>query len=352
MANDVENQQHNLNMTMKIPVRLSFILLCGALLAAPRCSTFAQVDDAIIELVRGVVQADRQETVAAALQLTDAEAEKFWPLYQQYRVEMDRVGDGLVNLVRRYAFHYPNVPEDVAKSMLKELAGLEKERVATRAGFLKKFDKFLPASKTLRFAQVENRLDLALRLELAAGIPLVPVEGTLTADAAGAVAIEEGVAGGVLVRTVEVTAAVIMIDKANRKVTLLSPDGFKTTVKASQDVANFDQIRVGDRLKVTATEELVVRLADPGESVDDQADVVVALAPIGAKPGALAAETVQIIGTITAMDASKRTATLKFEDGVSKTFPVRDDVDLARRKIGDRVVFQVTEMIAIEIEQP
>jgi hypothetical protein len=86
--------------------------------------------------------------------------------------------------------------------------------------------------------------------------------------------------------------------------------------------------------------------------VDDQVDAVVALAPIGAKPGVMAAETVQIIGTITAMDSAKRTATLKFEDGASKTFPVRDDVDLAQRKIGDKVVFQVTEMIAIAFEKP
>jgi hypothetical protein len=337
---------------MKLPGKLPFILLCGAILAAPQFSTFAQGDDETIELVRGVIRADRQETVAEALQLTEAEGEKFWPLYHQYRAEMDRVGDGLVKLVHRYAFHYPNVPEDVAKSMLKELANLEKEQVATRSAFLKKFGKILPASKTLRFAQVENRLDLALRLELASGTPLVPVEGRLTGDAAGAVAIEEGVAGGVMVQTVEVTAAVIMIDNANRKVTLLSPDGFKTTVKAGPDVINFDQIRVGDQLKVTATEELVVRLADPGETVGDATDAVVALAPIGAKPAGLAAETVQIIGTITAMDSAKRTATLKFEDGVSKTFPVRDDVDLAGRKIGDKVVFQVTEMIAIEIENP
>jgi hypothetical protein len=52
------------------------------------------------------------------------------------------------------------------------------------------------------------------------------------------------------------------------------------------------------------------------------------------------------------MDSAQRTATLKFEDGASKTFPVRDDVDLAQRKIGDKVVLQITEMIAIDIEQP
>jgi hypothetical protein len=39
---------------------------------------------------------------------------------------------------------------------------------------LKKFTKVLPKSKALRFSQLENRLDLAMRLQLASVIPLVP----------------------------------------------------------------------------------------------------------------------------------------------------------------------------------
>jgi hypothetical protein len=64
------------------------------------------------------------------------------------------------------------------------------------------------------------------------------------------------------------------------------------------------------------------------------------------------AETVQVIGTITAIDTAKRTATLKFEDGTSRTFPVRGDVNLAKRKVGERVVFQITEMVAITVTKP
>ena len=53
-----------------------------------------------------------------------------------------------------------------------------------------------------------------------------------------------------------------------------------------------------------------------------------------------------------AIDPGKRTATLRFEDGSTKTFPVRDDIDLSLRKVGEKVVFLVTEMIAISVEKP
>ena len=114
------------------------------------------------------------------MQLTEKESKTFWPLYHEYRAEMDKVADGLISLVKDYDKSYPDVPEASAERMLKDLIDLEKKQLATREKYLKKFSKVLPAPKTLRFAQVENRLDLALRLELAAGIPLVPIEGRMT----------------------------------------------------------------------------------------------------------------------------------------------------------------------------
>jgi len=88
----------------------------------------------------------------------------------------------------------------------------------------------------------------------------------------------------------------------------------------------------------------------PGGLMDDGADAVVALAPVGAKPGGLVAETARVTATLVAIDSLKRTATLRFEDGATKTFPVRDDIDLGRRKVGEQVVFRVAEMIALEME--
>ena len=60
----------------------------------------------------------------------------------------------------------------------------------------------------------------------------------------------------------------------------------------------------------------------------------------------------QVTGTVTAIDQEQRTATLQFKDGSTKTLPVRDDIDLTLRKVGDRVVFRLTEKLAISVEKP
>ena len=168
----------------------------------------------------------------------------------------------------------------------------------------------------------------------------------------GATAFKEGVPGGVVVNTVDVNARVTAIDTANRKVTLLGPDGDKFTVKVGPEAVNFDQIRVGDLVNATLTEELVIYLDEEGASAPDGSAAMVALAPKGAQPGGVMAETTQVTAIVTAIDQTGRTATLKFEDGSLKTFPVRDDIDLSRRKVGEKVVFQVTEMIAISVKKP
>jgi hypothetical protein len=175
--------------------------------------------------------------------------------------------------------------------------------------------------------------------------PPPPPEGQSTA------AFQKGVPGGVIVNTVDVSARVTAIDKAKRKVTLLAPDGEKYTVKVGPEAVNFDQIRVGDLVKAAVTEELVVYLEEEGTPSSEGAAGVVALAPKGAKPGGLVAQTRQVIATVTAIDRTKRTATLRFDDGTTKTFPVREDIDLSRHEVGERVVFRVTEMIAISVEK-
>ncbi len=171
------------------------------------------------------------------------------------------------------------------------------------------------------------------------------------AKGGGAVAFQEGVPGGVIVATVDVSARVTAIDKVNRKVTLLKQNGKKSIVKVGPEAINFDQVKVGDLVRATVTEELVIFLEGEGTPAKEGVAGMVALAPKGARPGGLVAQVKQVTATVTAIDQTNRTATLRFEDGTSQTFSVRDDIDLSQRKVGDRVVFRVTEMIAISVEK-
>ena len=155
----------------------SLIAVTGAMLAASIGQAPAQTDQDLIEVARNVVQANRQVVVVSTMKLTEAEDKDFWPLYHEYRHEMEKISDDLTKLVVEYAKVYPNVPEDRAKEWLKEYTGLQKKQVDTRTTYLEKFSKILPAAKALRFAQVETRLDLLAHLQLAAQVPLAPIGG-------------------------------------------------------------------------------------------------------------------------------------------------------------------------------
>ena len=163
-------------MKLILVTKAAFITATASLLvlAAPRAAAQNVLDE--IEVARSTLKADRKVVIAEGLQLTVAESDKFWPLYRQYRAEMDNYADGIVKLVLEYADLYPNVPEDRAKKLLKDYTALEQKYASQRAWYLKKFTKVLTAVKAMRFAQLENRLDLAVRLRLASVIPLVPAD--------------------------------------------------------------------------------------------------------------------------------------------------------------------------------
>ena len=162
-------------MNTKLFTRTALLLAVAAsLLAWPAQPATAQTATDEIEALRGLLKADRKVVIAEAMQLTDAESAAFWPLYREYRAQMDTLGNGIVKLVLEYADAYPNVAEDRAAKLFKDYLTLEKNLVSVRAKHLKKIAKVLPASKVLRFAQLENRLDLVLRLQMASAVPLVP----------------------------------------------------------------------------------------------------------------------------------------------------------------------------------
>lgn len=166
------------------------------------------------------------------------------------------------------------------------------------------------------------------------------------------VAAEPGVAGGAIVDTVRVSATVAAKDTVNRRITLLGADGRRTTFKAGPDIVNFPQIKVGDQVNATLTRELVVFVRPQGSAPGAGEAAAVAVAPKGAKPGVLMAETAEVTATLVSMDMAVRTATLRFEDGATRTVNVRPDVDMTNYRPGDTVVIRVTEALAILVEKP
>jgi len=133
-----------------------------------------------IESLRADLKADRKVLIAQAMQFSPKESDAFWPIYRDYRAEVEKATDKIVELVLQYADLYPNVPEQKAAEMLKEDLKFEEDLLGIKRKYLKKLGKVLPASKVFRFAQLDYRLDLGTRVALAASIPVMgtkPEEG-------------------------------------------------------------------------------------------------------------------------------------------------------------------------------
>lgn len=163
---------------------------------------------------------------------------------------------------------------------------------------------------------------------------------------------QAGEPGAIAVMAATATATVQAVDSAKRTVTLKMPDGTVKTFKLGKEVRNFDQIKVGDQVKTTYVDELTVflRKADVPPSAEEVTNVM--LAPKGAKPGVIVANTTQMSAKITAVDARKRTVTLMGPEGKSKTLMVAKTVNLKGVKKGDDVVVRYTEALAILVEKP
>ena len=158
--------------------------------------------------------------------------------------------------------------------------------------------------------------------------------------------------GGVVVEAVSVTATVDAIDKEKRMVTLKFADGRTRSLKLGPEARNFDQIAVGDQVKATYAESVAIGVRKSDEKPAASQTRTVKVAPKGAKPGVIVADTTEITAKVEAIDYAKWTVDLKGPEGNVRTFAVDKSVKKFKNvKKGDEVVVRVTEALAIVVEK-
>jgi hypothetical protein len=100
------------------------------------------------------------------MQLTEAEAKAFWPVYDQYQDELFLLRSRTAKLIKDYIDAYEKMNNDKAKKLLDELMTIEALGPKLRQAYLPKFRKALPEIKVVRYYQIENKINAAL-IELA-----------------------------------------------------------------------------------------------------------------------------------------------------------------------------------------
>lgn len=153
--------------------RLSVVIvLCVLFLCiVPVCAQDKPADTN--QLVREKIQADKKLLVAENMQLSEAEAKVFWPVYESYQKDLNKIIELTKKLIDDYAKNYQTMTDATAKKLLNDMIVIENERLKLRKTYLPKFRKVLSEKKVARYYQLENKIHAVVSYELAKIIPLM-----------------------------------------------------------------------------------------------------------------------------------------------------------------------------------
>jgi hypothetical protein len=149
----------------------SMLLTCGAMWAQSASSS--SVSDQDLQLLRKDLRSQRKQIVAANMGLTDAEAVKFWPIYDQYVAELAKINDTRIGLIKEYADNYGDLSDAKAQSIAERWLVADEAAVKLRSKYVPLVQAVLPGRKVALFFQVDRRIGVLTDLQAASAIPLV-----------------------------------------------------------------------------------------------------------------------------------------------------------------------------------
>ena len=126
------------------------------------------------EILLNKIKADKKLLVANNMDLTDAEAKAFWPLYDAYQKKLSYINDQLGGTIMNYATAYKQgpLPDSTATKLLDEALAVEESEVALKQDYAQQMGRVLPEGKVARYLQIETKIRSLLKYELAREIPL------------------------------------------------------------------------------------------------------------------------------------------------------------------------------------
>jgi len=148
------------------------ILFAAAVMFGLAESALARTEADTIAAVRAQISANRQALVAENLGLAKEESERFWPLYREFHNKRDELMDRRMTLLRDFRDNFDTLTNEQSRQLLDDYLSLQQDLLKLKKNYVKKFRKVLSDKMTLRYFQIENKMDTIIDSELTQVVPL------------------------------------------------------------------------------------------------------------------------------------------------------------------------------------
>ena len=140
---------------------------------APQESSSSTISNQDLDLLRKDLRAKRKQLIAANLKLTEAEATKFWPVYDQYTKELIAINDKKFALIQDYADNWGKMTNDQSLLFIRQWLDSDIATTQLRQKYVPMVSKVLDGTKTATFFQIDRRIAMMIELQVSSQMPLV-----------------------------------------------------------------------------------------------------------------------------------------------------------------------------------
>jgi hypothetical protein len=132
-----------------------------------------QITDQDIQLLRQDLRSRKKQLVASNLNLTDDQATKFWPVYNQYIAEQTKIHDQKYAIIKEFATTWGTITDAQATDLTKRALAVDDQVTQLRIKYVSNFMQVLPGKLVATFFQIDRRLQMMVDLQLMSQLPLI-----------------------------------------------------------------------------------------------------------------------------------------------------------------------------------
>ena len=133
----------------------------------------AQTVNDYLELTRDVLKVEKKAVVTEALQLSEAESQPFWNLYNEYQSALYLIQNKRIALIKDYSDNFDTLSDEKADELWIGSLKYRNELLKLKKKYYAKFKKVVSPGKAARFMQLENKIETLIDAQLALEIPLI-----------------------------------------------------------------------------------------------------------------------------------------------------------------------------------
>ena len=162
-----------MDLVKKTPIVAAAIVMMLLGIAPLRAAQDKPADN--MQILRDKIKADKKLLLASNMELTESEAKGFWPIYDEYQKELQKINQRMGKVLESYADdnRRKSLTDDKAKKLIDVAVAIEQAEANIKSTFAPKLSKVLPVKKVVRYLQIENKIRAVVRNDLAQGVPLV-----------------------------------------------------------------------------------------------------------------------------------------------------------------------------------